>query len=221
MATTLTPPKPANSTPRNGGGHHGNGSGGWSRGPEPGAYQPRVPGRAYHTGMWMGLAAIVMLFAAFTSAMVVRRGASTDWVPTRLPGVVFLNSVLLLASSVTLELARRSLWRGLERRFELCLYATLGLGWAFVAGQLLAWRELAARGVYLASNPSSSFFYVLTAAHGIHILGGIIALAYVVFHSRELLSHPARPTSLEVAATYWHFMDGLWVYILMLLVTRI
>jgi len=221
MATTLTPPKPALSPPRNGGGHDGNGSGGWSGGPGPDAYRPRVPGRAYRTGMWMGLAAVVMLFAAFTSAMVVRRGASTDWVPTRLPGVIFLNTLLLLGSSLTLEISRRSFRRGLGQRFVICLYATLGLGLAFVAGQFLAWRELAARGVYLATNPSSSFFYVLTAAHGLHVFGGIIGLAYLVWHSRELLRGSARPTSLEVTATYWHFMDGLWVYILFLLIARV
>jgi cytochrome c oxidase subunit 3 len=171
--------------------------------------------------MWMGLAAIVMLFAAFTSAMVVRQGVSSDWVSTRLPAIIYLNTILLLGSSLTLELSRRSLAREAAKEFVLWLYVTLGLGLAFVAGQLLAWRELAARGVYLATNPSSSFFYVLTAAHGIHLLGGIAALSYLVFRKRRLLLDPGRSTSMDVTAIYWHFMDALWVYILFLLMARL
>ena len=171
--------------------------------------------------MWMGLAAIVMLFAAFTSAMVVRQGISSDWVSTRLPGIIYLNTILLLGSSLTLELSRRSLTREAAKKFVLWLYVTLGLGVAFVAGQLVAWRELAARGVYLATNPSSSFFYVLTAAHGIHLLGGTAALSYLVFRTQRLLAGPGRRTSMDVTAIYWHFMDALWVYILFLLMARL
>jgi cytochrome c oxidase subunit 3 len=169
--------------------------------------------------MWMALAAIVMLFAAFTSAMVVRKGISSDWVSTRLPGIIYLNTILLLGSSLTLELSRRFLTREAAKEFVLWLYVTLGLGVAFVAGQLVAWRELAARGVYLATNPSSSFFYVLTAAHGIHLLGGIAALSYLVFRTQRLLA--GRRTSMDVTAIYWHFMDALWVYILFLLMARL
>jgi len=221
MATIVAPPRPAKSRGDSGAGHNGNGSSGWFGGSGQDGYAHAVPARAYRTGMWMALAAIVMLFAAFTSAMIVRKGASTDWVPTRLPGVVFLNTLLLMGSSLTLEVSRKSLRRGLERRFTLCLSATLGLGLAFVAGQLFAWRELAARGVYLATNPSSSFFYLLTAAHGIHLLGGIAALSYVVSQRRRLLQDFLRPVSLEVTAIYWHFMDALWVYILFLLIARL
>ena len=93
------------------------------------------------------------------------------------------------------------------------LAATVALGVAFLAGQLVVWRELAARGVYLATNPSSSFFYVLTAAHGVHLLGGVLALGYVVLHAGRMARGRERRTALDVTAIYWHFMDALWIYI--------
>jgi cytochrome c oxidase subunit III len=195
-----------------------------------------VPARAYRTGMWMGLVGITMLFAAFTSAMVVRQGISNDWAHTTLPRLLWLNTAILLASSATLELSKRALGSGDARRFMAWLDVTAALGVAFIAGQLLAWKELRARGVYLATNPSSSFFYLLTAAHGVHLLGGITALLYLVVRARRVLAEPGlRPqapmesgearsglsTPVEVAALYWHFMDGLWVYILILMMTRL
>lgn len=170
--------------------------------------------------MYMALAGILMIFAAFTSALVVRRGISNDWVPTALPHLLYLNTAVLLASSGTLELSRRALAAGRGEAFIHWLFGTLLLGLAFIGGQLLAWRELVARGVYLATNPSSSFFYLLTAAHGIHLLGGIGGLIYLALRARKIASAAKRRTIVDVTALYWHFMDGLWVYLLLLLMVR-
>ncbi len=222
-STVLTPPKHqapsrSDSLGSNGHGSGGNGYGGGGGGPFP-AGRP-IPLPAYRMGMYMALAAILMVFAAFTSALVVRRGISNDWVPTALPRLLYLNTVILLASSATLELSRRALAASREEAFAQWLYATLFLGLGFIGGQLLAWRELAARGVYLSTNPSSSFFYLLTAAHGIHLLGGIGGLIYLVLRARKIASAARRRTIVEVAALYWHFMDGLWIYLLLLLTVR-
>jgi cytochrome c oxidase subunit III len=226
MGTTLAPPKPKTPPSSGGFGPGGNGfHGGFGGGGDSDAHGREVPAQAYRTGLWMGLAAIVMLFAAFTSALVVRKGMSTDWVSTTLPPVIYLNTIILLASSLTLEISRRSLRSGLDgplvARFRPWLYATLILGVAFVAGQLLVWRQLASRGVYLATNPSSSFFYLLTAAHGVHLLGGIGALCYLVFRVRGITAAPRRFVSVDLTAIYWHFMDALWIYILLLLMMRL
>jgi len=167
--------------------------------------------------MWFALTGIVMLFAAFTSALVVRKGMSFDWIPVRVPRVLWLNTCVLIASSATLELSRRALREGAANAFIRWLSATLLLGLGFLAGQLVAWRELASRGVYLASNPGSSFFFVLTAAHGFHLLGGVVALAYVVVRARRIAFGQARRTPLDVTAIYWHFMDALWIYVLFVL----
>lgn len=214
---------------------HGGGLGS-SGGGDGGSRPWSVPARAYRTGMWMALVGITMFFAAFTSAMVVRQGISNDWIHTALPRVLWLNTAVLLASSATLELSKRGLRVNDPRRFLVWLDVTAVLGVAFIAGQLFAWKELRERGVYLATNPSSSFFYLLTAAHGVHLLGGIMALVYLVARARRVLAPsplgadaPMEPglaarglgTPVEVTALYWHFMDGLWVYILILMMTRL
>ena len=220
-AITLTKPESAVRIEGSGLGSGGFGSQGWGGGGGWGAQGWTVPARAYRTGMWMAISAITMLFAAFTSALVVRQGLSNDWVPTGLPHLLYLNTLVLVASSFTLELSRRSLAAGRIDRFARGLVVTLALGSAFLAGQLIAWRQLASRGVYLATNPSSSFFYLLTGAHGVHLLGGIIALLYLVFWARKFTLAPRKRTAVDVTAMYWHFMDGLWIYILIVMWVRL
>ena len=175
---------------------------------------------ASSTGIWVVLFAITMMFAAFTSALVVRKGASLDWRHFTLPSILYFNTVLLLASSVTLEVSRRRVavfMGGLKNQAESparWLYITLFLGLLFVAGQYLAWLQLSGEGVFLATNPSSSFFYVLTAAHALHILGGLAGIIYVL---HKLSKSVLRRSTLDATARYWHFMDVLWVYLLLLL----
>lgn len=184
---------------------------------------PPSPAR---TGVWIGIAAVTMSFAAYTSALVVRQGAAPDWRHFSLPPILFLNTALLLASSGTLELARRPLVRkaplaivtGSEGVRWLAL--TLALGLLFLAGQVVAWRELAAQGLYLSTNPSSAFFYVFTALHALHLLGGVVALGYVMgrLHA-SVAGLPA--AALEAASLYWHFMGVLWLYLLLVLALRL
>lgn len=177
---------------------------------------PAVPQRAYVTGMAVALAGILMFFMALTSAYIVRKGISLDWQPFPLPRVLLLNTAILLLSSVAIARARSFLKHGDFPSFRHWWNLTTALGLLFVAGQFIAWRQLAAQGVYLASNPSSSFFYVLTAAHGLHLLGGIVALLYVGLRSARM-RHLTLGTASEVVSIYWHFMDGLWVFLLLLL----
>ncbi len=181
---------------------------------------------ASRTGIWVGLAAITMSFAAVTSAMVVRQGSSMDWRHFTLPPVLYLDSVVLLASSVTLEVARKrvaAVARGTRSSRSLpliWLWLTLGLGLLFVGGQYLAWLQLKAEGWYLATNPSSSFFYLLTAMHGLHVLGGLAGLTLVIWRFSRPVSS-LRLSTLSAVAYYWHFMDVLWIYLLLLLWARI
>ena len=134
------------------------------------------------TAIWVVLFAISMMFAAFTSALVVRKGSSPDWRTFKLPSILFVNTLVLLASSITLEVSRRQIagfMGGLREQLEKptrWLYVTLMLGLLFVAGQYVAWAELRTQGLYLATNPSSSFFYVLTVTHALHVLGGLAGL---------------------------------------------
>jgi len=218
MATTIHEP-PKNEAPE-APPQRGHSGGGWRNlVPTDGnlrAVQDRSPEPA-STGIWVGLAAIAMSFAAFTSALIVRQGGSTDWRHFILPRVLYLNTLALFISSVTLEIARRRFARTSHPVYAAslrALYATLLLGLVFVMGQYVAWLDLRSQGLYLATNPSSSFFYVLTAVHGLHVLGGLAGLIYVI---RKLRRSVLRRSTLDAASYYWHFMDILWLYLLWLL----
>jgi cytochrome c oxidase subunit 3 len=161
-----------------------------------------------------------MFFVALVSAAVVRRGApSGDWQPLRAESapwqILTLNTLVLLASSFTLAHSRTRARSGDESGFRHWWVVTSALGVVFLAGQLLAWRKLASRGLYLATNPSSSFFYLLTAAHGVHLTAGIIALLVVAFRPARRM---ARSTAVEVASMYWHAMDAIWIFVFLFLV---
>jgi cytochrome c oxidase subunit III len=170
------------------------------------------------TGVWWGIVAIVMLFAALTSVFFLRNGVSAHWMRTSLPPILYLNSTILLVSGLTLEFSRTSLSAGLPARFFLWLYTTLALGIAFIAGQLTAWRELVRNGVYLATFPGGSFFYLITGAHALHLLGGIIALTVLAVRAPKIARGFAPRTLLDGTALYWHFMYALWMYILLVLI---
>ena len=194
--------------------------------------------RRARLGIAVALTPITMLFVSFTSAYIVRQGLPTldeptgkyvrDWLAVNLPvGILLTNTLLLLVSSVTMELARRQVTRqaalapvrsipgvsvGEEREYPwLSLTVVLGLG--FLTGQWLAWRELANRGFYLATSPSSSFVYLLTGTHAVHLAGGILGLAWAA--ATSLLRRPVevRRIAVDVTAWYWHFMALLWIYI--------
>ena len=173
----------------------------------------------YRIGMWMALAAIMMMFAALTSAYVMRAG-TRGWQEIALPRLLWVSTALIIASSITFELARRALRRSAEQLYKLWLAVSLLLGLGFLVSQLLAWRQLVAQGVYLASNPHSSFFYLLTGLHGLHLVGGILGLSYLLWRAARGhggQAHAKRRAITEAVGTYWHFMDGLWVYLFALL----
>ena len=178
---------------------------------------PGTTRRVYHTGMWLALIAISMLFIAFTSAYVVRSGLGDDWQSLSLPPMLWANTLALLLSSVTLDATRRALIGGRREACNRWLLATVVLGAAFLAGQYDVWQELGAAGVFISTNPSSSFFYLLTASHALHLLGGLAALGYIAIEALRFRLGPAKRTLVEVTALYWHFMDGLWLYIMLLL----
>jgi cytochrome c oxidase subunit 3 len=179
---------------------------------------PRSP-QVYVTGIWIALASILMFFMGLTSSFIVRRGLGADWTPFALPPLLWANSLVLLASSGTLELSRRAFRDGLRQVFRRWWHVTTALGLVFLIGQVVAWQQLRAAGVYLSSNPSSSFFYLMTAAHALHLLGGIAALAYVAARGRRSDYDPwlAERAAVAATATYWHFLGGLWLFLFLLL----
>jgi len=176
----------------------------------------QMPQRAYFTVVQLGIAGITMFFMALTSSFLVRKGLGNDWVAFSFPRILWVNTLILVASSFTIQAARRYLHQDQRAAFKRWWALTTGLGILFLGGQLIAWRQLAGQGVFLVTNPSSSFFYVLTAAHGLHLVGGILALLYVSRRNWQR-SRMSLGTATDVASIYWHFMDGLWVFLLALL----
>lgn len=197
--------------------------------------------RRARLGLFVGVVGIAMIFVSFTSAYIVRQGLPTfdsrtnslvhDWIPVPLPKLLLVNTFVLLLSSITIELARRRAGRNAalaevasvpgvsigddEKISWLALTVTLGL--LFLAGQAMAWRELSASGFYISATPSSSFVFLLTGMHGVHLLGGVVAL--LVAGLASLFHRPAQSQMilLDITGWYWHFMAVLWVYILILL----
>lgn len=175
----------------------------------------------YRVGIWVAIASIVMLFTGLASAYIVRSATADDFVRIALPKVLWLSTAAILISSITIEISRRSLKRQSNSQYGMWLTITAALGIIFVGSQFLAWRQLARQGVYVASNPHSSFFYLFTAAHGVHVLGGLAALAYLLLRTRKkrdtLEGELKRVGAVDAATTYWHFLDGLWICLFLLL----
>lgn len=175
----------------------------------------------FRTGVWLALAGIMMMFTALTSAYVVRAAGANDWVPIAIPKLLWVSSFLLVLSSFTIELARKSLGRDEQLAYSRMLLVTVILGLGFLGIQLIAWRQLVSQGVYLYTNPHSSFVYLFTALHGLHLLGGILAVDYLLLHAwrRKAVEQigARRIAAAGAVAIYWHFMTGLWIYLFLLL----
>jgi cytochrome c oxidase subunit III len=166
-------------------------------------------------GLWLFLGTASMLFIGFTSAYILRR-ASADWQPLAAPPILWLNTAVLFLSSATLERSRRRLVGWDLSGAQLWLSLTGLLGILFVAGQWMAWQALAAVGVFLASNPHSSFFYVLTGVHIVHVFAGLVWFVAVLLRIRRMRYTPGED-GLRLFATYWHFLAVVWAYLLFLL----
>jgi cytochrome c oxidase subunit 3 len=221
MAATATRPDQivsvgvgGGSSPRGGNGFHKNGGG------KDGGNFRFSPAR-YRIGVWVAMGSILMLFVALTSAYIVRSAAAPDWKPVAMPKILWLSTGLLIVSSLTFEIARRSLKQQRDQLYTRWLINTAALGVGFVVSQLFAWRQLAKQGVYLSTNPYSSFFYLFTAAHGLHLLGGLLALAFLLIRTRRrretVEGELRRVGSADAVSLYWHFMDALWIALFLLL----
>lgn len=166
--------------------------------------------------LWVACASILMMFAAFTSAYIVRQAAG-NWFEFRLPNIFFFNTVVIILSSITLHSSYLSFKSGNEKMYKGMLLLTFILGLAFLVLQYRGWVALQAIGVELTTNPSASFVYVISGVHAAHIVGGVAALLIALIHAFSLHHKvtQARKLRFELTLTYWHFVDFLWVYLLL------
>ena len=179
---------------------------------------PAAPrARTAKIGLGVFLAVAGSLFALFSSAYMMRMHMGTDWRSMPVPALLWLNTGVLVASSVALHRAQVAARRGHMGGARDALLAGGVLALAFLAGQLLAWRQLDAAGYFLASNPANSFFYLLTAVHGLHVLGGLVALARATGRVWRGEDADRVRLSVELCAIYWHFLLVVWLVLFALL----
>lgn len=185
--------------------------GGDNRPPDP---ERLPPPEGYRIGVLLVLASVTMLFAALASAYVFN---SAQRMPIVMPKVFWLSTAIMLASSVTFEIARRVLKRRNENKFRLWIGVTTLLGVIFLVLQLVGWSELKASGFYLNKNLHSTYSYLFTGLHGIHLIGGLATLAFVTLRNQAKWTTVRRRVAVDVTAMYWHFLDGLWVLLFLML----
>ncbi len=164
--------------------------------------------------MWLFIVTVCMLFAAWTSAYIVKR-AEAGWAEIVIPDQFWINTVIIVASSGTMFWAVRAARKDSLEKVKLAITITTILGIAFLAGQWMAWGQLVKLNEHFSGgNVSHSFLYVLTGIHGLHILGGVIFLIIVLNSTYRFKVHSKNMTTIELCSTYWHFLDVLWLYLL-------
>jgi cytochrome c oxidase subunit 3 len=206
---TLTEPHVGSPPPLDPGKATGGGGGDESGRPE----RPKQSSHAV-VGIVILMIASMMTFSAMFCALIVRRGMSNDWRRFPLPSILWWNTGILLLSSVAIEFARHYLRRNRRSAFNLLWTAGTALGTWFLIGQIIAWTQLDARGLYLFGNPSSAFFYVLTWAHAAHVVGALAAVYYVDFRGLRYELGPDRRGWVNASSLFWHFLDVLWLGIM-------
>jgi len=184
--------------------------------PSSGRLQDDTRDGPYPMGLMAILATVAMLFAAFTAALLIRR-TGADWVPVELPPIVWANAFVIVASSALVEFSRRTLKQGDVVYSPVWLTMGSVLGVVFLAGQWMAWQALIDQGVFLPSSPHVAFFYMLSAVHGAHVLGGVGALGWTLKRAFGGAYTATRHGGLVHAAIYWHFVGAVWIYLLILL----
>ncbi len=170
--------------------------------------------------LWLFIVTIFMIFAALTSAYIVRR-ADGNWLIFELPNLFLVTTCIILVSSGTMHWAYRAVKKDNLEAAKLAIAITTVLGISFLAGQFLAWGELVKNSIHLVGNPSGSFVYIISGLHGLHIVGGVVFLIVVLISIFQYKVHSKNLLRVEMCATYWHFLDGLWLYLFVfLLLTR-
>lgn len=190
------------------GGIYGNGGGGAGGH----AFSYALPINPAKFGLWLFIAAVIMLFSALTSAYIVRHSTG-NWLNFKMPRIFWVNTLILIISSLTIQLSYFKLRKDDILRFKILFLVSTLLGIFFLVGQVIGWRQLNDMGIYVNTNPSSSFFYLLTGVHAVHLAGGIISLLYVLIKALLGRYNSRNKLGVELCVTYWHFLDILWLYL--------
>lgn len=169
--------------------------------------------------LWLFLVSVIMIFAALTSYYIVRR-AEGNWLEFELPDVFWFSTIVILLSSATMHWAYLAAKKDNFPQLKTAIVITTILGLIFLAGQFISWENLYARGIVFGgkqSNVAGSILYVLSGLHGLHLIGGVVFLAIVLFNCFNFKIHSKNLAQIQMCATYWHFLDFLWVYLFVFL----
>lgn len=162
--------------------------------------------------LWIAIGSITMMFAGFTSAYIVKSNQA-GWQPVQMPKIFFLSTVLIIASSITVYLAQKAMGNREAAKYRTLLTATAVLGLAFVVTQFIGFSELWAQKITLRESIAGSFFYIIAGVHGLHVVGGIVALFVLLLRTYSSKKKFYSTAPVETAALYWHFVDLLWIYL--------
>ncbi|MCE2708028.1 MAG: heme-copper oxidase subunit III [Bacteroidota bacterium] len=166
--------------------------------------------------LWLFLVTVVMIFAALTSAYIVRQ-AEGNWLEYELPEIFWLTSALVIISSLAMQWAYYSAKKDNFLSLRIGIVFALLFGMAFLVGQWYSWVALVDRQVFFVGNPAGSFLYVFTGLHAVHLISGVIFLIIVLISTFRMEVHAKALDTLEMATTYWHFLGGLWLYLFLFL----
>lgn len=172
--------------------------------------------KARKTLLGFAMISMTMVFAGLTSAYVVRHGEG-NWQKFELPWSFYLSTVIILISSISVQMAYKAIKAGDSSKTLKLLWATLILGLGFSYSQFMGWSSLVNEGVFFVGNPSGSFLYVLTGLHLAHLFGGLIYLGYILQRTSSGKVNQENPVGINLCAMYWHFLDGLWIYLFLFL----
>lgn len=177
--------------------------------------------QALKFGLWIGMASITMMFAALTSAYLVRRPAG-NWYEFKLPVQFFVSTIIIIASSITMEWAYKSLKNQNQKNYNYGIVLTFGLGILFLVSQILSWKALVASGITIDLSVSGSFLYALSGIHAVHVIGGIAAIMVCVTNAflNSFTVSSMRLLKVDLVRQYWHFVDILWIYLLLFLILQ-
>ncbi len=177
--------------------------------------------QAYKFALWIGMASIIMFFAAITSAYLVRKPVG-NWYEFKLPVEFFYSTILIVISSVFMEFTFKALKSGNRSQYRYGMLATLFFGVLFIWMQIIAWKAMVATGLFIDLNVSVSFLYVISGFHALHVLGGLVVLLISALNAywQEFTTGPWKILRLDLTRQYWHFVGILWIYLLVFLILQ-
>ncbi|WP_266362279.1 cytochrome c oxidase subunit 3 [Tellurirhabdus rosea] len=162
--------------------------------------------------LWLFIVSILMMFASMTSAYLVRR-AEGDWLEFDVPRIFWYSTAVLLVSSVSMQWAYIAAKKDNFAALKTAISITFVFGLVFLGMQFQGWKDLVAQNVYFVGNPAGSFMYVFTGLHAFHLITGLVVLLFALRSAFRMKTHSKELTGIQIANTYWHFLDVLWVYL--------